>query len=81
MRATLAILVLSALAVGAPAAYAGEPETMSDSRIEHRETNGLRQGGQTIGSEAHTSTKTVSHGTRDATRAVCARLRFCATAN
>lgn len=70
MRATLAILVLSAWAVGAPAVYAGEPETMSDSRIEHRQTNGFRQGGQTIGRDAHTAAKAVGHGTRDATRAV-----------
>jgi hypothetical protein len=70
MRAAVAILALSVLAIGAPAAFAGEPETMSDNRVEHRPVNGVRQGGETIGSDAHSAAKAVGHGTRDATRAV-----------
>ncbi len=71
MRMTAKTLgLILGLSMAAAPAFAGEPDTMNDQPVQHPRQNGFRQGGQTIGHDAHTAAKTVGHGVRDTTRAI-----------
>lgn len=69
MRMTMttlgAVLGLSLTMAAAPVAFAGEPDTMESQPAPHQSQNSFRQGGQTIGHDAHSAAKAVGHGTHE----------------